>query len=103
MVQIRQLSRVLKYAGLGGAGLVIGGVMTTSDSGMSSSLASSSRSLLAKSKTTAVNVMTPESKTVMWDNNWDKRNELFLFYQTSNVMSKGTIEFSEAPEGECDR
>ena len=87
MVQIRQLSRVLKYAGLGGAGLVVGGVMMSSDSGMSSSFASSTRSLLAKSKTTAVNVVTPESKTVMWDNNWDKRCELCLFYQTSNVIS----------------
>ena len=47
--------------------------MMTSDSGMSSSLTSSSRSLLAKSKTTTVNVVTPECKTVMWDNNWDKR------------------------------
>ena len=64
---------MLKYAGVGGAGLVVGGAMMTSDSGMSSSLTSSSRSLLAKSKTTTVNVVTPECKTVMWDNNWDKR------------------------------
>jgi len=52
--------------------------MMTSDSGMSSSLTSSSLSLLAKSKTTTVNVVTPECKTVMWDNNWDKRDPASL-------------------------
>ena len=79
MVQIRQLSRMLKYAGLGGAGLVAGGVMMTStgsESGMSSSLPSLSSplSLLAKGKT-PVNSLTPETMPVKWDSNWDKRWE----------------------------
>ena len=64
---------MLKYAGLGGAGLVTGGIMMTSDSVMPSSLSvPSTLSLLAKSKT-SVNTLTPETKPVTWDSNWDKR------------------------------
>ena len=64
---------MLKYAGLGGAGLVTGGVIMTSDSVKPSSLPlPSTLSLLAKSKT-SVNNLTPETKPVTWDSNWDKR------------------------------
>ena len=64
---------MLKYAGLGGAGLVTGGVIMTSDSVKPSSLPlPSTLSLLAKSKT-SVNNVTPETKPVTWDSNWDKR------------------------------
>merc|ERR1719468_684462 len=46
----------------------------TSDSGMTSSLPlPSTLSLLAKSKT-SVNNVTPETKPVTWDSNWDKRD-----------------------------
>ena len=103
MVQIRQFSRMLKYAGLGGAGLVTGGVMM-SDSGVSSSLSlPSTLTLLAKSKP-PVNTLTPETKSVTWDSNWDKRCELSVIRLRRNVsISKGTIEFSQAFEGECNR
>ena len=70
---------MLKYVGLGGAGLVAGGVVMTSsgmsETGMSSSLPSLSSplSLLAKSKA-PVNTLTPETQSVKWDSNWDKRD-----------------------------
>ena len=64
----------MKYAGLGGASVVAGGVMMnssgTSDSGMLASLAApAALSLRAQS---AVSVSSG-TKSAVWDSNWDKR------------------------------
>ena len=76
MAKIRQLSRLLKYAGLGGASVVAGGVMMnssgTSDSGMLASLASPAALSLRAQSQSAVSVSSG-NKSAVWDSNWDKR------------------------------